>query len=212
MTQVECGSRRIGCPNCSICARRATSDERDAQGLRFAAHDVLQCSWRPDRGESDYRRNSHSCKACTPPTRTILNPMQCRGQNRRRSRARHRHSLSSAWSSMSMGKWLIGFRNYRISASPTFQTEIFFADTYDPYGPLGAKSAGETLIVPVAPALGNALETRPAFGSIACLSALTAFSRSSINRNEQPRVLLPLLAFVREKMRSSQRGRRASTR
>ena len=26
-----------------------------------------------------------------------------------------------------------------------------------PYGPLGAKSAGETPIIPVAPALGNAL-------------------------------------------------------
>ena len=31
------------------------------------------------------------------------------------------------------------------------------ADTYDAYGPLGAKSAGETPIIPVAPALGNAL-------------------------------------------------------
>jgi putative selenate reductase molybdopterin-binding subunit len=50
------------------------------------------------------------------------------------------------------------FRNYRISAFADIpRTEIFFADTYDAYGPLGAKSAGETPIIPVAPALGNAL-------------------------------------------------------
>ncbi len=49
-------------------------------------------------------------------------------------------------------------RNYRI---PTFAdapvTEVFFADTYDKVGPLGAKSIAENTINPVAPAIGNAL-------------------------------------------------------
>ena len=49
-------------------------------------------------------------------------------------------------------------RNYRI---PTFAdapvTEVFFADTYDKVGPLGAKSVAENTINPVAPAIGNAL-------------------------------------------------------
>ena len=50
------------------------------------------------------------------------------------------------------------FRNYRIPAfADVPRSEVFFIDTFDPYGPLGAKSLGEAPIIPVAPALGNAL-------------------------------------------------------
>ena len=44
-------------------------------------------------------------------------------------------------------------------SEPKFQlrTEIFFADTYDAYGPRGAKSMGEAPIIPFTAALGNAL-------------------------------------------------------
>ena len=50
------------------------------------------------------------------------------------------------------------FRNYRIPAFADIpRTEIFFADTHDRYGPLGAKPLGEAPIIPVAPAMGNAL-------------------------------------------------------
>ena len=50
------------------------------------------------------------------------------------------------------------FRNYRIPAfADVPRSEVFFVDTFDPYGPLGAKSLGEAPIIPVAPALGNAL-------------------------------------------------------
>src|SRR5260221_5023019 len=49
-------------------------------------------------------------------------------------------------------------RNYRI---PVFadvpRSELFFADTYDKIGPLGAKSQGECAINPVAPATPNAI-------------------------------------------------------
>jgi hypothetical protein len=37
------------------------------------------------------------------------------------------------------------------------RTELFFADTHDRYGPLGAKPLGEAPIIPVSPAMGNAL-------------------------------------------------------
>jgi len=50
-------------------------------------------------------------------------------------------------------------RNYRIPAiadAPVM--EVFFADTYDNIGPLGAKSISENTINPVAPAIGNALK------------------------------------------------------
>ncbi len=51
------------------------------------------------------------------------------------------------------------FRNYRIPASADVpqRTEIYFAETYDAFGPLGAKSMGEAPIDPIAPALANAL-------------------------------------------------------
>ena len=50
------------------------------------------------------------------------------------------------------------FRNYRIPAFADIpRTEIFFAETYDAAGPMGAKGMGECPINPVAPALANAL-------------------------------------------------------
>jgi putative selenate reductase molybdopterin-binding subunit len=50
------------------------------------------------------------------------------------------------------------FRNYRIPAFADIpRSEIYFADTRDRYGPLGAKPVGEAPIIPVAPALANAL-------------------------------------------------------
>jgi CO/xanthine dehydrogenase Mo-binding subunit len=49
-------------------------------------------------------------------------------------------------------------RNYRIPAfADAPETEVFFADTYDRIGPLGAKSIAENTINPVAPAIANAL-------------------------------------------------------
>lgn len=50
------------------------------------------------------------------------------------------------------------YRNYRI---PNFadipRSEVYLAKTYDRYGPLGAKPVGEAPIIPVAPAMGNAI-------------------------------------------------------
>ena len=37
------------------------------------------------------------------------------------------------------------------------RSEVFFADTHDSIGPLGAKAQGECAINPVAPAIANAL-------------------------------------------------------
>jgi putative selenate reductase molybdopterin-binding subunit len=37
------------------------------------------------------------------------------------------------------------------------RSEVYFADTYDSIGPLGAKSQGECAINPVAPAIANAV-------------------------------------------------------
>jgi CO/xanthine dehydrogenase Mo-binding subunit len=49
-------------------------------------------------------------------------------------------------------------RNYRIAAFAQIpETEIFFAKTHDEIGPLGAKPMGEAPIIPISPALANAL-------------------------------------------------------
>lgn len=90
---------------------------------------------------------------------TILNPMQCRGQVEGAVAQGIGSSLFERMVFDDHGKMMNPtFRNYRISAFADIpRTEVFFADTYDAYGPLGAKSAGETPIIPIAPALGNAL-------------------------------------------------------
>lgn len=50
-------------------------------------------------------------------------------------------------------------RDYRIPAFADIpRTEIFFADTCDTVGPMGAKAMGESSIVPVSAALGNAVK------------------------------------------------------
>jgi CO/xanthine dehydrogenase Mo-binding subunit len=49
-------------------------------------------------------------------------------------------------------------RNYRIPAfADVPPSEVFFADTHDTIGTLGAKAQGEGSINPVAPAIANAL-------------------------------------------------------
>jgi CO/xanthine dehydrogenase Mo-binding subunit len=71
------------------------------------------------------------------------------------------------------------FRNYRIPAFADIpRTEIYFAETHDRYGPLGAKPIGEAPIIPVGPAMGNALAdaTGIRFHSLP-LSADRIFSR-----------------------------------
>lgn len=90
---------------------------------------------------------------------TILNPMQCRGQVEGAVAQGIGATLFERMVFDEKGKMVNpSLRNYRISAFADIpRTEIFFADTYDKYGPLGAKSAGETPIVPIAPALGNAI-------------------------------------------------------
>ena len=89
----------------------------------------------------------------------LINPMQCRGQ------------IDGA---IAMGfGWAIyekmvfdgngtmvnpALRDYRIPAfADVPRSEVYFADTYDKIGPLGAKAQGECAINAVAPAIANAV-------------------------------------------------------
>jgi CO/xanthine dehydrogenase Mo-binding subunit len=88
----------------------------------------------------------------------LINPMQCRGQ------IDGAIGMAFGWALTEKmvydGGTMVNpsLRNYRIPAfADVPPTEVFFADTYDTIGPLGAKSQGECAINPVAPAIANAL-------------------------------------------------------
>nr|WP_253949185.1 molybdopterin cofactor-binding domain-containing protein [Mangrovicoccus sp. HB161399] len=89
----------------------------------------------------------------------VMNPMQCRGQVE--------GGVAQAIGAAMYEKLAIdaagrvanpAFRDYHMPAMPDLpRTEVFFADTHDSIGPLGAKSMSESPFNPVAPALGNAI-------------------------------------------------------
>ena len=89
----------------------------------------------------------------------LINPMQCRGQIDGSVAmgfgwALYENMVYNADGAMVNPQ----LRNYRIPAfADVPPTEVFFADTYDKIGPLGAKSQGECAINPVAPAIANAV-------------------------------------------------------
>jgi len=118
----------------------------NAQGVRVAVHRMT--------GEIRILQSVHAADIGR-----LINPMQCRGQ------------IDGAIA-MGVG-WALyekmvydghgamvnpALRNYRIPAfADVPHSEVYFADTYDTIGPLGAKSQGECAINPVAPAISNAV-------------------------------------------------------
>ena len=90
----------------------------------------------------------------------IINPMQCRAQIDGAVAQGVGWTLQEKMVFDDSGRMINpSFRNYRIPAyaDALERTEIFFADTHDAFGPLGAKSMSEAPIYPIAPALANAL-------------------------------------------------------
>ena len=90
---------------------------------------------------------------------TVLNPEQLRGQVEGATVQAIGTALFEELVLDGEGRVLTtAFRNYHIpqfSDSPV--TEVYFAATSDPLGPLGAKSMSEAPYNPVAPALANAI-------------------------------------------------------
>jgi CO/xanthine dehydrogenase Mo-binding subunit/aerobic-type carbon monoxide dehydrogenase small subunit (CoxS/CutS family) len=90
----------------------------------------------------------------------IINPMQCRAQVEGAVAQGIGWTLQEKMVFDDTGRMINPtFRNYRIPAYADVleRTEIYFADTHDAFGPLGAKSMSEAPIYPIAPALANAL-------------------------------------------------------
>jgi putative selenate reductase molybdopterin-binding subunit len=108
----------------------------------------------PRTGEIRILRSVHAADAGT-----VLNPLQCRGQVEGGVAQALGATLAEHVDIDAGGQvTTTGFRQYHL---PTFadvpRTEVFFADTHDAIGPLGAKSMSESPFNPVAPALANAL-------------------------------------------------------
>jgi CO/xanthine dehydrogenase Mo-binding subunit/aerobic-type carbon monoxide dehydrogenase small subunit (CoxS/CutS family) len=117
----------------------------NVQGVRLAVHRVT--------GEIRILHSVHAADIGRP-----INPMQCRGQ------LDGALAMGYGWALLENMVHDEGhmvnpqLRNCRVPAfADVPHTDLFFADTIDSIGPLGAKSQGECAINPVAPAVSNAL-------------------------------------------------------
>ena len=157
---VKCDGDRISLPDLLAAARAAgqqlevvrkahgapRSVAFNVQGFRVAVHRVT--------GEILVLQSVHAADAGT-----VINPMQCRAQVEGSVSQGLGWALSERMVFDDDGHVVNPtLRNYRIPAfADTPRTEVFFADTRDAIGPLGAKGMGECPINPVAPALANAI-------------------------------------------------------
>ncbi len=118
----------------------------NVQGVRLAVHRVT--------GEIRILQSAHGADIGR-----LINPMQCRGQIDGAIGMAFGWALTENMVHDAHGRVVNpSLRNYRIPAfADVTPSEVYFADTYDKIGPLGAKSQGECAINPVAPAIANAL-------------------------------------------------------
>ena len=120
---------------------------RSVQAFRIAVNRIT--------GEIVIMQSVHGCDGGV-----IINPMQCRAQVEGAVAQGIGWTLQEKMVFDETGRMINPtFRNYRIPAYADVlaRTEIYFADTHDAFGPLGAKSMSEAPIYPIAPALANAL-------------------------------------------------------
>ena len=118
----------------------------NVQGVRVAVHRVT--------GEIATLHSVHAADIGR-----LINPMQCRGQVEGAIAMGFGWALYVKMVYDQHGRMVNPqLRNYRIPAfADVPRSEVYFADTYDTIGPLGAKSQGECAINPIAPAIANAV-------------------------------------------------------
>ncbi len=168
---VNCDGRLIGLTELHAAAqaagrelaavRKASATPRslafNVQGFRIAVHRRT--------GQIRILQSVHAADAGQ-----VMNPVQCRGQITGAIAQGLGWALYEKMAFDDEGHLLNPtFRNYHIPAFADIpRSEVLFADTYDIYGVLGAKSMSESPINPIAPALANALAdaTGIRFGSL----------------------------------------------
>ena len=125
---------------------RPRSVSFNVQGFRVAVH--------PASGELRILQSVHAADAGT-----VINPLQCRGQveggvAQALGAALYEHLDIDGTGRVSTRT----LRNYHVPLLADVPvTEVHFAETHDPLGPLGAKPMSEAPFNPVAPALANAV-------------------------------------------------------
>ncbi|HJZ13831.1 MAG TPA: molybdopterin cofactor-binding domain-containing protein, partial [Stellaceae bacterium] len=119
----------------------------NVHGIRLAVHRIT--------GETRILQSVHAADIGK-----LINPMQCRGQLDGAIAMGIGWALTENMVHDAEGRVVNpALRNYRIPAFADIpRSELFFADTYDKIGPLGAKSQGECAINAVAPAIANAIK------------------------------------------------------
>ncbi|MFF5210898.1 molybdopterin-dependent oxidoreductase [Streptosporangium sp. NPDC000396] len=184
---VRCGGARVALADVWSAAR-AAGRELVATGTcdgtsRSVAFNVqgFRVAVNPRTGEIRILQSVHAADAGH-----VVNPMQCRGQ----IEGGVAQGLGAAmYESMIVDETghvtTTTLRDYHIPAfGDVPRTEVRFAETADEIGPLGAKSMSESPILPVAPALANAVRdatgirfsTLPLARDRVCLT-LTALSK-----------------------------------
>jgi putative selenate reductase molybdopterin-binding subunit len=146
------------------------------QGVRLAVHRVT--------GEIRILHSVHAADIGR-----LINPMQCRGQIEGAVGMAFGWALTENMVYDDHGAMVNPtLRNYRIPAFADMpQTDVFFADTYDTIGPLGAKAQGEGSINPAPRRSPTRLPMRPACASPICRSRPIASSRSWDSSRERCR-------------------------
>lgn len=135
-------------------AREATGhSDGTPRSVAFNVHG-MRVAVQPGTGEVLILRSIQAADAGT-----VLNPEQLRGQIEGGTAQAIGSALYEEVRVDAGGEiTTVAFRNYRV---PKFGdvpvTEVLFAKTHDPLGPLGAKSMSEAPYNPVAPALANAI-------------------------------------------------------
>ncbi len=157
---VVCGKQRLSFAEIAEAARaqgRTLSANGTSQGTpRSVAFNVqgFRVAVNKDTGEIRILKSVHAADAGR-----VANPMQCRGQVE--------GGVAQSLGATLYEEMVIDddgrvanprFRDYHLpSFADVPRTEVFFADTTDTLGPMGAKSMSESPYNPVAAALGNAL-------------------------------------------------------
>ncbi len=155
-----CGNRRIPLPElyqAGIAAGHRFEAKRKSyltpRSIAFNVHGVRLAVHRMT-GEIRILHSVHAADIGRP-----INPAQCRGQIDGAIGMGFGWALTEHMVYDGLGRMVNPtLRNYRIPAfADVPSSEVFFADTHDVIGPLGAKSQGECAINPIAPAIANAL-------------------------------------------------------
>ena len=157
---VVCGKQRLSYAELAKSARgngrTLTASGSSAGSPRSVAFNVqgFRVAVNKATGEIRILKSVHAADAGT-----VANPMQCRGQVEGGVAQSLGATLYEEMVINENGRIANpSFRDYHL---PSFadipRTEVFFADTKDALGPLGAKSMSESPYNPVAAALGNAI-------------------------------------------------------